>query len=176
MIKKFSILTILLFLTHLNFAIAQTVSSGFSDIGADSDEMIEITSEELEIIDSENKAIFRKNVIATQGNTTLTTRELIIYYKDNEDQNSQDISKLEAIGGVLVTSERQKASGDNGVFEYETNTLELTGDRVVLTEENNIAVGKKLIVNIDTGDMKLLGGEQDPIRILIVPNDSTATE
>ncbi len=177
MTKKIPILLILTLLFHSNYAIAQTISSGFSDIGTTSDAPIEITSEELEILDNENKAIFRRDVIATQGDTTLQTKVLTVYYQDNEEQNSQSISKFEVSGGVLVTSKNQEISGDAGKFEYETNTLELTGERVVLTEGSSVAVGKKLIVYIDTGRLLLLGEEKDDrIRILIDPNDSTSTD
>lgn len=177
MTKQIPILLIISLLIHSNYAIAQTVSSGFSDIGSTSDAPIEISSEELEVLDDENKAIFRRDVIATQGDTTLQTRVLTVYYQEDEEQNSQSISMFEASGGVLVTSKNQKISGDEGKFEYETNTLELTGESVVLTEGSSVAVGKKLIVYIDTGRMLLLGEEKDDrVRILIDPNDSTSTD
>ena len=57
-----------------------------------------------------------------------------------------------------------------------TNTLELTGDRVVLTEGNSIATGKMLIVYLDTGRMLLLGEEKkERVKVLIKPKESTAT-
>ena len=174
MIKKLLFISAFLIFSYLDSAVAQTVSSGFSDIGATSDQPITIESEELEILDEVNTAIFRRDVEVTQGETTLQTKELTVYYRDNENQNGRTISKFEANGGVLVTSENQVASGDYGVFDYDTNTLELTGERVALTEDNNIAVGDRLIVYLDTGRILLQGEkEEDRVRIFIEPKGST---
>ena len=125
MIKTFAILFILPLLMSLNNAVAQTVTTGFTDLGANSDEPIEITSEELEILDNENKAIFKRDVIATQGVTTLQTKVLTVFYLDDVEQNDQRISKFEANGGVLLTSRDQQISGDNGIFDYENQYLRI---------------------------------------------------
>ena len=176
MTNKILIVFALLFYSCLNFAVAQSVSTGFSDFGAASGKPIQIEAEELEILDEENIAIFKRDVIVIQGDTELQTKKLTVYYNEDEDQNDQTISKFEATGGVLVTSKDQRATGDYGIYEYESNSLKLTGEKVVLTEGGSVAVGNQLIVYLDTGQIFLLGEENNRIQILIDNSTSSSAD
>ena len=42
---------------------------------------------------------------------------------------SQQIRRLEAKGGVIVTQKDQTATGDTGMFDMRANTVTLTGQR-----------------------------------------------
>jgi lipopolysaccharide export system protein LptA len=71
--------------------------------------------------------------------------------------STSSIKRLEASGGVVVTSVDQKATGANGVFDMATNTAVLTGD-VVLTQGDSVIRGKQLNVDLKTGLAKVIGG------------------
>ena len=176
MINKSIIVLALLFYSCFNYAVAQTVSTGFSDFGAASGIPIQIEAEELEILDVEKIAIFKRDVIVIQGDTELQTKKLTVFYKDDEEQNSQTISKFEATGGVLVTSKDQKATGDYGIYEYESNSLKLTGEKVVLTEGGSVAVGNELTVYLDSGRIILLSEEDNRVQILIDNSTSSSAD
>ena len=70
---------------------------------------------------------------------------------------TSSIKRLEASGGVVVTSQDQKATGATGVFDMAANTATLNGD-VVLTQGQSVIRGKQLVVDMKTGIAHVLGG------------------
>lgn len=137
------------------------------------DEPIRINSNTLEVRDKEKIAVFAGNVIVTQGDTTLRSPQLFVYYdgdvgavQSGTPSENSKIRKLEATGGVVVTTKDQTATGDNGVFEMKTNTVTMTGKPVVLTQGPNVIRGQKLVVDLTTGVSKFEGGR---VESLIVP-------
>lgn len=187
------LLSALLFAAATATAGAQTFETGFSGLGGESDDPINIESDELEVRDQEGIAIFDGNVIVIQGASKLRAAKLIVHYdgggqagkkvegaakpaaEPDQPKSSglggggQQISSLEAIGGVVVTSEDQTATGDTGNVDMKTNIMELIGN-VTLTQGPNVVNGDKLIVNLDTGNAKVLSNSR--VRVLLVPNST----
>lgn len=165
-------------------------ASPFSGFSPDSGKPVDIKSDSLEVHQNEQKAIFTGGVVATQGESTLRSQTLTVFYdnaqadekargkpaspdKPAQDKPAKDqsassdqpagatetsaIKRLEAGGGVIVTSQDQKATGQNGVFDMKSNTATLTGD-VVLTQGPNVIRGKQLVVDLKTGVAHVIGG------------------
>tara|TARA_R110002020_G_scaffold56074_40_gene155406 strand:+ start:1672 stop:2250 length:579 start_codon:yes stop_codon:yes gene_type:complete len=181
------LLSALLFVGATLTAGAQTFETGFSGLGGESDEPIQIESDELEVRDQEGVAIFDGNVVVIQGASRLRAAKLIVHYdgggqagqkleadsapkSDAPGGGGQQISSLEAIGGVVVTSEDQTATGDRGTVDMKTNIMELIGN-VTLTQGPNVVNGDKLVVNLDTGNAKVLSNSR--VRVLLVPNSTS---
>ena len=133
------------------------------------DEPIRINSDTLEVKDKEKQATFSGKVVVVQGDTTLHCPQLVVYYdgdvaagvQGGAPSDSSKIRKLEALGGVVVQTKDQTATGDTGVFEMKTNTVTLTGKPVVLTQGPNVVRGQKLVVDLTTGISKFEGGRVD---------------
>lgn len=92
--------------------------------------------------------------------------------KSAPNNPGQRIRKLEASGGVIVTSKDQKATGDFGIFDMPTNTATLIGN-VVVTQGPNVIRGEKLVVDLTTGLSRVeAGGKDGPARVqgVFVPN------
>ena len=89
---------------------------------------------------------------------------------------SQQISRLEAKGGVVVTQAEQTATGDTGLFDMRANTITLLGN-VVVSQGNNVVRGDRLVVDMTTGVSKVdAGASKGPVRMLIEQNkDGTTT-
>ncbi|MEJ8570540.1 LptA/OstA family protein [Microbaculum marinum] len=142
---------------------AQAVSDAFSNLSVESDKPVKIEADQLEVFDDQKAAVFSGNVIVRQGNTTMRTSELKVYYQGEgaatEDATGQRVSKLEATGEVVVIAEGQKATGDWAVFEMATQEVRL-GGKVVLTQGQNVLRGTELVVNLETGQSKLVSAEQ----------------
>jgi lipopolysaccharide export system protein LptA len=68
------------------------------------------------------------------------------------------VKRLLAKGHVVVTDKDQKATGDDGILDMETNIATLTGEEVVMTQGCNVMKGKKLVVNTQTGLANVSGG------------------
>ncbi len=138
---------------------------------------VQITSTTLEVRDKEKRATFIGNVLVAQGDTTMKSKTLDVYYEQQEagsadgkpgqpgSGGSQQIRRLEAKGGVVVSQKEQTATGDTGVFDMKSNTVMLLGS-VVITQGPQVIRGERLTVDLTTGVSHVEGGVQG----LFMPN------
>lgn len=127
---------------------------------------INIESASLEVRDKEKIATFIDNVRLVQGDTTLECKQLVVYYDEDlapggaprpaktdkpgeKPGGGQQIRRLEARGGVVVTQKDQTATGDTGIFDMKTNTVTLVGN-VVIAHGLNVVRGDRLWVDLNS--------------------------
>ena len=150
-------------------AFAQVKASGKS-----SDQPIEISSDQLDVHQDEHKAIFTGNVIAVQGTTQMRSAEMVVFYRDNDSKAAaavpattptdqpaaptQGIYRIEAQGKVVFTTPTEVAMGDKGIYNVDTDTIDLLGDNVTLTRGQNVLKGTHVVHNMTTGRSILTGG------------------
>jgi lipopolysaccharide export system protein LptA len=139
----------------------QVASPGF---GTASKEPIQIDADRLEVFSKEQRAIYSGNVIAVQGDTTIKSAQMIVFYDRQSSPNGQPaaqpaaaegeggtaLRRVEAKGGVTVISKDQVATGNEGVFDRSSNKIVLTGN-VALSQGENVTKGEKLIYDTETG-------------------------
>jgi lipopolysaccharide export system protein LptA len=122
---------------------------------------INIHSATLEVRDKDKVATFAGDVHLVQGDTTLRSKTLVVFYEDDpakpnasggqgSQQSNQQIRRVEAKGGVIVVQKDQTATGDNGVFDMHANTVTLLGN-VVISQGPNVVKGDRLTVDMTTG-------------------------
>jgi lipopolysaccharide export system protein LptA len=175
------------------------------------DKPIHIESDRLEVHQNQNEAIFTGNVNVVQGDTLLKAGRMVVYYvkskpgdakgdKDNKGATSNstgksdvgtggialggasDIDHIEVDGKVYVKSQDQQATGDRGTFDMKSQILTLSGDKVVLTQGQNVVVGCKLVANLKTGQSKLNGcggngaGTPGRVKMLLTPSKKNGSE
>jgi lipopolysaccharide export system protein LptA len=138
---------------------------------------VQITSTTLEVRDKEKRATFIGNVLVAQGDTTMKSKTLDVYYEQQDGGSadskagppgsggSQQIRRLEAKGGVVVSQKEQTATGETGVFDMKSNTVMLLGS-VVITQGPQVIRGERLTVDLTTGVSHVEGGVQG----LFMPN------
>ena len=149
----------------------------------DRDKPIEITADELEVRQNEQQAIFKGNVIATQGQIKMQSARMIVHYKGGGEGASiaagaNGISKIEADGGVFFQSARETAKGSSAVYDVNAEQIRMSGD-VALTRDQSIVKGSSLVYNLKTG-RSVLGSGGGPttsnpsgrVRGLFVPNQA----
>jgi lipopolysaccharide export system protein LptA len=161
---------------------------------------IKIESVSLEVRDKDKVATFIDNVKLTQGDTTLECKRLIVHYMDETipgrgkgkppaknapapaakkgtavatggfGSGQQQISKLEAKGGVVVTQKDQTATGENGIYDMKSNTLVLTGN-VVVSQGQNVVRGDRLVVDMTSGASRVesSGSGKGRVQGLFIP-------
>ena len=134
----------------------------------DSDAPIEIASDNLEVLQEQNKAIFSGNVIAKQGDTTMKSATMTVYYASSGGEGGQGIDRIEASGKVVFVTPEETAQGDSAVYNMKTNTIDLNGN-VVLTRQENILKGSALNYNMTTKRSVLSAGNTGRVRGLFVP-------
>lgn len=141
----------------------------------DTDQPIEINADSLEVQQDNNLAIFSGNVIAAQGDMRLKAQTLKVYYRRSEGgatQGEATISRIDAIGGVFLSSPNETAQGAVGVYDVENRVVTLSGS-VVLTRGDNVIRGERLVLDLTTGRSRVDGvaasGRQERVRALFVP-------
>ncbi len=145
------------------------------------DKPVHITSATLEVRDKEKKATFLGNVLVAQGDTTMKSKTLDVYYDQDGapgdakaaqpgPAGQQQIRRLEAKGGVIVTQKDQTATGETGVFDMQANTVTLIGS-VVITQGQQVIKGDRLTVDLTTGVSHVEGSVQG----LLFPNSRPKT-
>jgi lipopolysaccharide export system protein LptA len=153
------------------------VPNALQGFGTNKDQPIQIEAASLEVRDKDKMAVFTGNVVVTQGDTVMKCKELRVFYDQDEPKagakaspkagtmkaaqpgpgGRQSIRRLEARGGVIVTTKDQTATGATGIFEMKTNTVTLSGG-VVITQGANVLKGERLVVDLTTNFAKVEGG------------------
>lgn len=143
----------------LLFTHGQTASGGQAV-----DQPIDINADQLELQQDRNLAIFTGNVIAEQGDIKLRAEQLRVWYRPSSEKRTKNnimadgtIIRIDAINQVFVSSATESAKGDLGVYEVAQRRLTLTGT-VILTRGKNVLRGKKLVMNMRTGQSQMSGG------------------
>jgi lipopolysaccharide export system protein LptA len=137
------------------------------------DQPIQIEAATLEMRDKKKEATFAGNVKVVQGDTTMTSKVLVVFYDSAPAATpaansktaakaapipsaapgpggSSSIRRLEAKGNVVVTQKDQVVTGDTAVFDTKANLITMLGG-VVLTQCKNVLRGDRLMVDMTTG-------------------------
>ncbi len=139
-------------------AMAQTTNSQMAGMKLSNDQPIQIESDALEIREQEKKAFFTGNVKVVQGTTTLQAGSMTVFYRGEGStvtQGNADIEKIDVMDKVFLQSETQQATADKGYFDMSKQVFVLEGEKVVLSEGQNVFVGCKLTVQMESGQAKL---------------------
>jgi lipopolysaccharide export system protein LptA len=115
-----------------------------------------------------NVVDFLGNVRMAQGDATLRCKTMKVFYDQDATPGtntmmaakpgpggSQQIKRLEALGGVIVTRKDQTATGETGVFDMNANTVTLLGG-VVFTQAQSVLRAGRLIVDLTTGVSRVM--------------------
>lgn len=150
----------------------QGVPNAMQGFSQNRDKPIQIESDTLEVRDKKKEATFSGNVKVIQGDTTMTSKTLLVFYDQDAAPapsanvpkakaaampaampgpgGASSIRRLEAKGNVVVTQKDQVVTGNTAVFETKTNLVTMMGN-VVLTQGKNVLRGDRLLVDMTTG-------------------------
>jgi len=124
----------------------------------------------IEYWELQKMAVLRTNGIAETKARKIQADVLTAHFKDKDpaaktkkskDQKSQDdmeLSRADAYGHVVITTQTDKATGDRGDYNAETDIATLTGV-VTLTRDGNVMNGGFAKVNMSTGISTLYGNQ-----------------
>ncbi len=144
---------------------------GFGNFKTDPNAPVDIEAASLDVDDGVKKAIYRGDVRVAQGEFKMATPELTAIYAGQMGLNvgpgqaaaaepaqkaQAQLTKIEARKGVSVTSkDGQTATGDWADFDTKANTAVLGGD-VKLTQGQTVLRGNQLLIDMNTGESRLL--------------------
>ncbi|MDF1722340.1 MAG: lipopolysaccharide transport periplasmic protein LptA [Minwuia sp.] len=152
-------------------------------LAGDPDAPIEIQADNLEVFRDQQVAVFIGNVDAQQGRMNLRTDQLRVTYREGDDGKGEGaavggrISKLEAVGNVQVSTEKERATGERGVYDIDSATIVLEGG-VRLFQDRNVLTGQRLVMNLETGITRLDGaaGAGGRVKGIFQPQRSGQTQ
>lgn len=122
--------------------------------GHDSKAPIDLSADRAEAQDRVDRAIFAGNVIVRQGTLTLRTARLTLAYAS---EDGIDINRIDASGGVTVTSPSETAKGDFAVYDLEDGLITMVGN-VRLERGGSYLSGGRLTIDLDSGRAVMDGG------------------
>jgi len=156
-------------------AYAEKSRSGAILPGGNSKDPINIAAAKLDYFDKEQKLVYTGNVVATQGESKLQARTLVLFLtpKDAAAQagvpsSSSEIRRMDAAGPVTVVSKDQIGTGDSGVYEKSENKVYLIGN-VTLTQGPNVTKGDQLSYDLNTNRAAVTGR----VRSMFLPTGGT---
>ena len=136
-------------------AVAQSGAPVSALKGHDSNAPVDVAADRIEVQDRADRAVFVGNVKATQGALTLDTARLTIAYSSGGE--GIQIQRLDASGGVVVTSPSEVARGNFAVYDLDRKLITLVGD-VRLAREGSTINGSRLLIDLNTGRAVIDGG------------------
>jgi lipopolysaccharide export system protein LptA len=178
-------------------AIAQSTMQGVPNamqgFSQNRDQPIQIEAASLEMRDKKKEATFSGNVKVIQGDTTMTSKTLVVFYESGGGDKpaapqpaakgaksapmqsatpgpggASSIKRLEAHGNVVVTQKDQVVTGETAVFDTKTNLITMFGGgsgQVVMTQCKNVMRGDRLKVDMTTGVSRV---ESDTGRVQVL--------
>src|ERR1700736_2538169 len=157
----------------------QGVPNAMQGFSQNRDQPIQIEAASLEMRDKKKEATFAGNVKVVQGDTTMTSKVLVVFYDSGPSPptpgpatpspanakaaksapiqsatpgpgGSSSIRRLEAKGSVVVTQKDQIVTGETAIFDTKANMITMLGG-IVLTQGKNVLRGDRLMVDMTTG-------------------------
>jgi len=145
-------------------------AAGEPKTGPAGNEAIQIVADELISYNEDQYAEFIGNVRVTQGNFTITSDTLRIYYQgellDNEKKGGDEelLKKIIATGNVKISSEQYNAEAEKAEYDTATMTVILSGENAKVFSGKNSITGSKITLNRQSGQVKVIGSANKRIK------------
>ena len=153
--------------------------------GAGSKEPIKIDADRLDVFDKEGKAVFKGNVVAVQGETTMRCTTLTVFYERQSQKDAgqagapkaqpaaaaspnDSVKHIDCAGPVTVVSKDQIATSDNATFDRVANKVVLTGN-AALSQCQNVTRGERIVYDLNTGVANVETTPGGRVKALFVP-------
>ena len=136
-------------------ALAQSTREPVSALkGHNSDAPVDVSADRIEVQDRADRAIFAGNVKVRQAALTLDTERLTVAYSSS---GGVQIRRLDAAGGVVVTSPSETARGEFGIYDLDRKLITLIGNVRLVRGPNQVA-GSRLVIDLNSGRAVIDGG------------------
>jgi lipopolysaccharide transport protein LptA len=119
-----------------------------------------IKSQFIHIKRKSNKIEFSKNAIIENGDTSILSDKVIVFYEDEDSNKSNLIKEAHAIGNVKIFNQEFVATGESGVYDPNEESFTIK-DNVIFNNGTSIAKGEKFIYNIKAQKGWLVGDKEN---------------
>lgn len=133
-------------------AAAQTAQLAFGTVRQDTALPVEMDADSLRVDQSTGTAVFTGNVHIKQGVMQLDAQEVLVIYRSTEE----GIERLEATGGVTLTSGQDTANAQRADYDIDAGTLILTGD-VAFAQGSATLSAQRMTIRLNDGTAEMTG-------------------
>jgi lipopolysaccharide export system protein LptA len=151
---------------------------------------IDLTADQLELVDAQRLAVWRGAVEALQGRNRMHADELRIYFAEGSGdgkasgaapgRNWGKVQRVEADGHVFFVTPTQTARGDHGLYELGRDAITITGD-VIVAQGQSVVHGDRLVIDVKTNKATMVSaakGLNAPGRVrgIFYPNETSSPQ
>ena len=122
--------------------------------GHNSDAPVDFAADRIEVQDRADRAIFSGNVVAKQADLTLNAARITVAYTNAK---GVQIQRIDASGGVTVTSPSETARGQFAVYDLNQRIITMIGGVTLIRGDSRVN-GARLVLDLDSGRAVLDGG------------------
>jgi lipopolysaccharide export system protein LptA len=170
---------------RLGFAVLLTASGLAGDLSgaavqktpAQKEQPIQIVSDRMEAFHDKRMVVFTGNAVATQGERTVRAERLTLFYKPKPDGQSrpgtggtEDIERIEAKQNVRITEGERVVTGDEALFDQQTQQMTVTGN-AVLREGANVIRGDRVVVFLEENRGVVYSGKNNRVTATVYPGE-----
>ncbi|MGR3502340.1 lipopolysaccharide transport periplasmic protein LptA [Pseudaestuariivita sp.] len=136
----------------LPFDAAAQTSVAFGSNAANANAPVEVSADSLSVDQSNGTAVFSGDVVIGQGTLRLAAPRVLVVYR----ADSQEISRLEASGGVTLVDGEDAAEARDATYNLDTRTIVMEGD-VLLTQGPSALTSNRMVVDLDANTAQMTG-------------------
>lgn len=120
----------------------------------DTNAPIDINAAKIEVQDKAGLSIWTGDVRMQQGDLSLAANQIKLHYFRKGE--TPTVTRMDAIGGVQLSSPSERATGSYGIYDVDHRLLTMTGN-VVLNQNQSVLRGQRLVIDLDSGRSTLDG-------------------
>lgn len=121
--------------------------------GHDTNAPVDWDADRMDVDNKANRAVLTGNVVARQGDLTLTAPRVTASYVSKP---SVHVERLDASGGVTVRSPSETARGEYGIYDLNRKLITMVGN-VVLSRCDGTISGGRLVYDLTSGRVVMDG-------------------
>jgi len=156
-----------------------------AQLAQNSDAPVDMTADQLEVVNAQCLAIWRGSAEALQDRARLRADVLKIYNKSQgpaqpgaAGPSCGKLERMEAQGNVYYATPTQRVHGDAATYDAGADTITFVGD-VVAAQGQNVLTGERLVIKVATGEAQMQAsakGRNKPGRVrgVIYPKQQAA--
>ncbi|MDX9746467.1 MAG: LptA/OstA family protein [Syntrophales bacterium] len=151
----------------------------------DRDTPIQISSDRMDIYNDRGTVVFDGNAIATQGERTIRSATITLFYKRKTESGARDgvmdihqksdLDRIEAKGNVRITQGERVVTGNEAVYLQDTQQIIIKGD-AVLNEGENVIRGDRVVVFLNENRGIVESSTKQRVNATIFPSRKKETK
>lgn len=139
-------------------------------------EPIQVTAENLEATRDQGRAVYLGNVEAVQGSARMKADKLTVICAMGVAGAPKDecgeIRQMIAENNVYYITAEERITGQRAEYDYETDTITVTGNVVMVRGDDAVINGPKLVYEVQKGIARMSGEKGSRVTSIFTPSEN----